>query len=161
MRSGEISSASLFSTSLSHPYVFCTTLPSSERVINHGEWSFISPVGSAHLRVNDSLIHDLSRLRRSGAILTGAVSPQGDVIALVEHMRRHEARLIIMPVVAEKSGGLSTLDSIVVDKGTLAVKGNEKVKISPTAVRFHRTTTGFCLVAIDIEGRVIKKHFED
>jgi hypothetical protein len=117
-------------------------------------------VGSAEVRANDSLVHDLMRLKKSGAILAAAICPQVGVVALVEHSRRHEARLIIMPVVAKDSGGLSAIDPIIVlDHGTLAIQNQENVKISPMAVRFHKTGNGFCLVAVDIEGKLIRKHF--
>lgn len=159
MMGGEISSTSLFSTSLDRPYVFCTTMPSSERAINKGEWSFISPVGSAQVRVHHSLIHELTRLGKSRGFCTGAVSPEGGVVALVEEVTKAQGRLVIMPVIAEEAGGLSTLDPIKLDKDTLAVHGNESIKISPTAVRFHKTDAGICLVAVDTNGKVIKKHF--
>jgi hypothetical protein len=159
LRGGFISSAILFNTALSHPYVFCTTCPSFERVINQGEWSFISPVGSAPIRVNDSLVHDLTRLRKSGPILAGAVSPQGSVLALVEYRGSNQARLVIIPVISEEAGGLSALEPIVLDEGILAIQYHERTKISPTAVRFHETEKGFCLVAVDTQGKVIKKEF--
>lgn len=159
MRSGEISSTTLFDSSLSNPYVLCSTLPSLERSINKGEWSFISPVGSAQVRAHDRLIHDLVRLGKSGAILTAAICPQVGVIALVEHRGSHKGRLIIMPVIAKEAGGLSALDPVVLNEGTLTIQEHERVKISPMAVRFHETGSGFCLVAVDIKGKLIRKHF--
>lgn len=154
-----ISSTTLFNTSLSHPYVFCTTFPSLERVVYKGEWSFISPVGSAPVRVNNGLLHDLTRLGDSGPILAGAVSPHGRVIAMVERLGRHQGRVIIMPVVDAKAGGLSTLDPIVLHEGTLVVQDNEITSISPTAIRFHEMEQGFRLIAVDIEGKVIRRDF--
>jgi hypothetical protein len=160
MRGGKLSSTSLFNTSLSHPYVFCTTLPSLERGINKGEWSFISLVGSARVQAPDSLIHDLTRLKKSGPILTGAISPRGNLVAMVESRGNNQGRLILMPVAVEEAGGLSTMDFTVLEKGTLAVQDNERIKISPTAVRFCQMDGRLCLVAVDIEGKVTKKTFE-
>jgi hypothetical protein len=67
---------------------------------------------------------------------------------------------MIMPVVAEKAGGLSACDPIVLDEGTMVVRHSEKRMISSTAVRFHSTPTGICLVAVDVSGKIIKKHFD-
>ena len=156
MRSGGISSTSLFESSSSKPYVLCTTLPSLERVIHKGEWSFISPIGSAHVRVHERLVHDLVRLRKSGPILTGVVCPRVGTIALVEYLGKNKARILIMPLVAEERGGLSALDPMPLDGGILAIQDHEKQKISSTALRFHETENGYYLVAVDIEGKVIK-----
>jgi hypothetical protein len=160
MRGGEISSTTLFDSSLSNPYVLCTTVPSLERVIHNGEWSSISPVGSAGVAAHASLVHDLTRLRKLGAILAGAVCPQIGVVALVEY-REHQGRLIIMPLIAEGVGGLSTLDPIVLDGGALAIQDQERIKISPTAIRFYKAGPGYRLVAVDIKGKVVMKHFKE
>lgn len=130
-----------------------------ERVVNGGEWSFISPVGSASVRVPNSLVHDLTRLKKSGPIIAAAVSPQGDIAALVEYRGNDQSRLLIMPVVAEEDGGLSTSDPVVLNEAILATKENERIKMSPTAIRFYQSDAGFSLVAVDVKGRVIKKHF--
>ena len=157
MRSGGISSTSLFESPQSHPYVLCTTLPSLERVVHQGEWSFISPIGSAQVRVHERLVHDLVRLRKSGPILAGAVCPPVGIVALVEYLGKHQARIVIMPMVAEEGGGLSALNPVPLDGGTLTIQDHEKIKILPTALRFHETGNGYCLVAVDIEGKVVKK----
>lgn len=157
MSSGGISSTSLFESSLSHRYVLCTTLPSLERVVHKGEWSFVSPIGSAQVRVHDRLVHDLVQLRKSGPILAGAVCPRVGIIALVEHLGKHQARIVILPMVAEEGGGLSALNPVPLSEGTLAIQDHEKIKIFPTALRFHETRNEYCLVAVDIEGKVVKK----
>jgi hypothetical protein len=161
MRGGVAFSSSLFNTSLSHPYVFCTTLPSLERVVNQGEWSFISPVGSAQVRVRNSLVHDLTQLKKSGAILTGAVSPRGRTAALVERHGANQGRLVIMPIVVGETGGLSTLDPVILNEGALAIQDNEKIMLAPTAVRFHKTNAGCRLVAVDTTGKAVKKQFRE
>ncbi len=61
-----------------------------------------------------------------------------------------------MPLVAEERGGLSALDPMPLDGGILAIQDHEKQKISSTALRFHETENGYYLVAVDIEGKVIK-----
>lgn len=135
-------------------------MPSHERGSSTGEWSFIAPVGSAGVRAHDCLVHDLMRLKKSGAILAAAICPQVGVVALVEDLGRDKGRIIVMPVVAKESGGLSAVDPIVVlDHSSLTIQQQEKVKISPMAVRFHETGNGFCLVAVDIKGKLIRKHF--
>ena len=109
--------------------------------------------------MNDRLVHDLTLLRKSGPILTGAVSPLGSVLALVEHCGSNQGKMLIMPVIPGKAGGLSTLESVVLNEGTLAVQDHSRTKISSPAVRFYETETGFCLIAVDIQGKVIKKQF--
>ncbi|ERF68589.1 hypothetical protein EPUS_04687 [Endocarpon pusillum Z07020] len=161
MTSGGISSTSLFESSLSHPYVLCTTLPSLERVVHKGEWSFVSPIGSAQVRVHERLVHDLVQLRKSGSILAGAVCPCVGIIALVERLGKHQARIVIMPMVAEEGGGLSALNPVPLGGGTLAIQDHEKFKNFPTALRFQETRNGYCLVAVDIEGKVVKKAWKN
>jgi hypothetical protein len=101
------------------------------------------------------------RLKKSGAILAGAICPEVAVVALVEQVGRDKGRLIIMHMAAKESGGLSAVDPILVlDHGTLAIQQQEKVKISPMAVRFHEAGNGFCLVAVDIKGKLIRKYFD-
>lgn len=156
MRGGGISSTSLFESSLSNPYVLVTTLPSLERVVHQGEWSFISPIGSAHVRVHERLVHDLVRLRKSGPILTGVVCPRVGTIALVEDLGKNQARILTMPMVAEEGGGLSANDPMPLDGGTLAIQDHERIKVSSTALRFHQTENGYYLFAVDIEGKFIK-----
>jgi hypothetical protein len=160
MKGGVISSTCLFDSALSHPYALCTTSPAHERSINNGEWSFILPIGSAGVRANDRLVHDLTVLEKSGAILAAAICPQVGVAALVEHCGSHKGRLVLMSVVAKKSGGLSAVDPIDLNDGQLAILEHEKVKISPMAVRFHEVGKGFFLVAVDIKGKLIRARFQ-
>jgi hypothetical protein len=65
-----------------------------------------------------------------------------------------------MPIVAEQAGGLSTSNPIVLANSNMEVRDGQKRMICPMALRFHTTPTGgFCLIAIDITGKVIKKNF--
>src|SRR5204863_6294337 len=68
----------------SKPYVLSTTWPSNQRWLNDGEWTFISPVGSEPAKVPPRLVQDICQLQKANAILAGAVSPRGNIIALLE-----------------------------------------------------------------------------
>ena len=145
-------SATLFQTVSGNPYVLCTTSPSRERSKNNGEWSFVSAVGAGPARVPPQLEHNLWRLRKAKAIIAGAASPDGSVIALLEET----GRILLMPLVAQEGGGLSSLDPI-----TLDVPLKSQKSASPTALRFCEVERRLCLLAVDPEGTVVRLHFEN
>ncbi|MCJ1436360.1 hypothetical protein MMC27_005739 [Xylographa pallens] len=145
-------SATLFQTVSANPYVLCTTSPSRERSANNGEWSFVSPVGAGPAQVPQQLDHHLWRLQNAKAIIAGAVSPDGSVIALLEET----GRILLMPLVAQEGGGLSALDPIALDKRLRSQKS-----ASPTALRFCMVERRLCLVAVDPDGTVIRLPFQD
>ena len=145
-------SATLFQTVSTNPYVLCTTSPSQERSNNNGEWSFVSPVGAGPARVPQQLDHHLWRLRQARAIIAGAASPDGSVIALLEET----GKILLMPLVAQDGGGLAALDPIVLD-----ARLKSQNSASPTALRFCEVERRVCLVAVDPDGTVIRLHFQD
>lgn len=163
MQGGQISSVTIFTAPSSNPYLLCTTAPSRERVIKEGEWSFLSPVGSARDQVPNNLIHDLVRLGKCGPIIASAVSPDGRIIALIEGYKTNQARLLVLPVAPVTAGGLTAAEPVWLEKGTLSIRSSEAIAISPTAVRFipGPTGKGFWLVAVDIEGKIISKFLEE
>ena len=143
-------SATLFQRASLNPYVLCTTSPSNERSKNNGEWSYISPVGAGPAKVPPQLDHNLWRLRKAKAIIAGAASPDGTIIALLEET----GRILLMPLVAQDGGGLSSLDPISLDK-----KLKSQKSASPTAMRFCEVDRSLCLVAVDPKGTVVRQHF--
>ncbi|MCJ1389386.1 hypothetical protein MMC18_002243 [Xylographa bjoerkii] len=143
-------SATLFQTVSLKPYVLCTTSPSRERSKNNGEWSFVSPVGAGPAKVPSQLDHNLWRLRRARAIIAGAASPDGSVIALLEET----GKILLMPLEAPEGGGLSSLDPI-----TLDVSLKSQRTASPTALRFCKVGGQLCLIAVDPAGTVIRVPF--
>ena len=144
-------SATLFQTVSLHQYVLCTTSPSRERSTNNGEWSFVSPVGSGPAKVPAQLDHNLWRLCKAKAIVAGAASPDGSIIALLEET----GRILLMPLVAQDGGGLSSLDPV-----TLDAKLKTQRSASPTTLRFCEVDRRLCLVAVDPDGTVIRLYFQ-
>ena len=147
-----VTSASLFHASSANSYILCTTSPSSERSRYGGEWSYISPVIPLPATIPAQLDHSLWRLRECKAILTGAVSPSSNLIALLEET----GRVLLMPLVAEASGGLSSEDPVFLDVGLA-----EQQKASSTSLRFCQVGQNLCLVGVDTKGKIIRKYFED
>ena len=147
-----VTSASLFHTPSGNSYILCTTSPSSERSRYGGEWSYISPILPLPATIPPQLDHSLWRLRECKAILTGAVSPSSNLIALLEET----GRVLLMPLVAEASGGLSSEDPVFLD-----VRLAEQQKASSTSLRFCHVGHNLCLVGVDTKGTIIRKYFED
>ena len=147
-----VTSASLFHAPSANSYILCTTSPSRERSKYGGEWSYISPVISLPATIPARLDHSLWRLRECKAILAGAVSPSSNLIALLEET----GRVLLMPLVAEASGGLSSEDPVFLD-----VRLAEQQKASSTSLRFCQVGQKLCLVGVDTKGKFIRKYFED
>ena len=152
MNAQGVTSASLFQTASLKPYILCTTSPSTERSRNDGEWSYVSPIGPGPIKVPPQLDHNLWRLGKAKAIIAGATSLDGTVIALLEET----GRILLMSLVAEDGGGLSSQDPICLDKQLKSRK-----KVSPTALRFCEVDRRLCLVAVDPQGIVIRQYFQD
>ena len=138
-------------------------MPSNEReqnLENRGEWSFISPIGSEPAMTPRSLSHNISELRRSSDILTGAASPTGEIIALL-HRRGSILLLGLNSRAAESNrpnrGGLVVRDGpITLDTGLQYPRDGPS---SPLCMQFCRNAGVDTLVAVDIRGNVIRKSF--
>ena len=154
MKALGVTSAHLFYSLSSRPYILSTTSPSTERFRTGGEWTYISPVFDTPSRVLEGLDQNLLQLDTAGAILTGAASARGDVIALVEQT----GAVWLFPLMASKNGGLEPSDSqqpIKLDK-----KLSSQEKASMTSLRFcAKGKNGqFHLYAIDTNGKVVWKN---
>lgn len=151
-----VTSARLFYSPSSRPYILSTTSPSTERVRNGGEWTYISPVSDTPSRVPQELDQDLYQLGNAGAILTGAATAHGDVIALLEET----GTVSLFPLVASRNGGLAPAYSqrpIKLDK-----KLSRQEKASTTSLRFctKGKSRQLHLYAIDTKGKVVWKSFD-
>jgi hypothetical protein len=112
--------------------------------------------------VDESLVHDLMELGRSGPFLAGAACPEVGIFAMVVYERtERRARLKIMPMVPGGAGGLSASKPLMLSNTSMAIHDHEKMKVSTTALRFCMTDAGISLVAVDVEGKVIKIDFEE
>jgi hypothetical protein len=149
-----VTSAHLFYSPSSHPYILSTTSPSTERVRNGGEWTYISPVFDTPSRVPEGLDQDLCQLGNAGTILTGAATAHGDAIALLEET----GTVLLFPLMAGKNGGLVPYlqKPIKLDK-----KLSSQEKASTSSLRFcARGGNGqLHLYAIDTKGKVVWKSF--
>jgi hypothetical protein len=150
-----VTSARLFYSPSSRPYVLSTTSPSTERVRNGGEWTYISPVSSTPSLVPNELDQDLWQLGKAGAILTGAATAHGDVVALLEET----GAVLLFPLKPGKGGGLALPDfqkPIKLDK-----KLSKQRKVSTTSLRFcvKGKNKQLHLYTIDTKGTVVWKSF--
>jgi len=150
-----VTSARLFYSPSSHPYILSTTSPSTERVRNGGEWTYISPVSDTPSLVPKELDQDLCQLGTAGAILTGAASAYGDVVALLEET----GTVLLFPLMPGKNGGLTLAhpqQPIKLDK-----KLSRQEKVSTTSLRFcaKGRDRQLHLYAIDTKGKVVWKSF--
>lgn len=148
-----VTSAHLFYSPSSRPYILSTTSPSNERIHNGGEWTYISPVSDTPSRVPEELNQNLRRLRKAKAILTGAATPNGNVVALLEKT----GKVLLFPLGPGKGGGLVNFqEPIKLDKEL-----SEQQKASTTSLRFcaKGTNRQLHLYAIDTKGRVVWKSF--
>jgi hypothetical protein len=151
-----VTSARLFYSPSSRPYILSTTSPSTERVRNGGEWTYISPVSDIPSLVPKELDQDLCQLGNAGAILTGAASASGDVVALLEET----GTVLLFPLARGKIGGLALArcqQPIRLDR-----KLSKQEKASTTSLRFcAKGRNGpLHLYAIDIKGNIVWKCFD-
>ena len=149
-----VTSARLFYSPSSRPYILSTTSPSNERFRNGGEWTYISPVSDTPSRVPKELDQNLWRLHDARAILTGAATPNGDVVALLEE----RGKVLLFPLGPGKGGGLVNFqEPIKLDKEL-----SKQQKASTTSLRFcaKGENRQLHLYAIDTKGRVIWKSFD-
>lgn len=148
-----ITSAVLFNSPSTKPYVLCTTSPSNERAVNQGEWSFISPIGSSPAVVPQKLEHSFSSLGKAKGILAGAASTSGKVIALLDE----QGFLRIFRLAGIPTGGLCSLGNPVI----LDHRLSKQQRLSTAAIRFQECDASLRLelFAIDIQGVVIRKVF--
>jgi hypothetical protein len=150
-----VTSAHLFYSPSSHPYILSTTSPSTERVRNGGEWTYISPVFDTPSRVPEGLDQNLCQLGNAGTILTGAATAHGDVIALLEET----GTVLLFPLMAGEDGRLVPAhlpELIKLDK-----KLSSQEKASTSSLRFcaKGRDRQLHLFAIDTKGKVIWKSF--
>jgi hypothetical protein len=149
-----VTSVHLFYSPSSRPYILSTTSPSNERVRNGGEWTYISPVSDTPSRVPEELSQDLLRLRNARAILTGAATPNGDVVALLEE----RGEVLLFPLGPGNSGGLVNFQEPI----KLEKELSKQQKASTTSLRFcaKGPNRQLHLYAIDTKGRVVWKSFD-
>ncbi|KAI9800304.1 MAG: hypothetical protein M1833_003418 [Piccolia ochrophora] len=150
-----ITSAVLFHSPSKKPYVLCTTSPSSERSKFEGEWPFLSPVGGSPAIVPPSLEHSLCHLKRPSAVLAGAATVQGDLIALLEE----DGTLKLFSLAASSTGGLcSEREPTILDH-----RLSKQKRVSPTSLRFRTGASDSRteLFAVDTNGHIIKKIFDN
>jgi hypothetical protein len=150
-----VTSVCLFYSPSFRPYVLSTTSPSNERFRNGGEWTYISPVSDTPSGVPEELDQNLWRLRDDAkAILTGAATPNGDVVALLEQT----GKVLLFPLGPGRDGGLvNSQEPIKLNKEL-----SKQQKASTTSLRFctKGTNRQLHLYAIDTKGRVVWKSFE-
>jgi hypothetical protein len=142
-------SATIFHSPSSRPYVLCTTSPSDERWKHGGEWSFISAVADSPACVSPILQFDFCALgKREKGIVTGATSPDGKVVALLNQ----KGKIKLFTLKGKAGGGLySALEEPLILKEKLA----ERKSASSGCLRFQSQDGSLFLFAIDPEGRVI------
>ena len=155
MKSDGVTSAALFQSPSNRPYVLCTTSPSNERERNGGEWSYISPVADFPAIVPPELDQNLIALRKAPAIVMGAASPHGDIVALLEQT----GKLWLFPTMEIKHGGYPSWEESTILEKRLC----EQRRPSNTCLRFHfrQDENRLCLYAVDVKGKVIKKSFDE
>jgi hypothetical protein len=95
-----------------HPYVLCTTSPSTEREIDGGEWSFIAPLSIPFAAwASEQAYHCLRQVQGTNSphlhIHASAVSPQGNFVALLDS----NGHICLIPIRSRKGGGMVTNDS--------------------------------------------------
>ena len=150
-----VTSATIFHSPMKHPYVLCTTAPSSERGKHGGEWTYISAIGDGPATVPECLEDNLSHLAKHGAIMAGAVSELGNVVGLL----KKSGRLLIVPL-NRASGGYGVRGD-----GTIKVKdklyAQTLSQVDPTCLRFHVEDGVQHLVAVDIEGKVVVQRLDE
>jgi hypothetical protein len=143
-------SATIFHSPSSRPYVLCTTSPSDERWKHGGEWSFISAVADSPACVSPILQFDFYALgKREKGIVTGAASPDGKVVALLNQ----KGKIKLFTLKGKTGGGLySALEEPLILKEKLA----ERKSASSGCLRFQSQNGSVFLFAIDPEGKVIR-----
>jgi hypothetical protein len=167
-----VTSAHLFYSPSSHPYILSTTSPSNERYRNDGEWTYISPVSDTPSVDPKELSQDLWLLD-DGAVLAGAAAANGDVVALL----KETGELLLFPLTPRKGGGLALANFQGPMKpkkksGRLALpnlqepieldrKLSKQQKASMTSLRFcsKGTNRQLHLYAIDTKGTAVWTSF--
>ena len=154
-----LTSASLFYTPSQSPWALLTTAPSTEAFTNHGEFSYLSPIGAppddagalSQMAYN---ITTLPTYRRS--ILAGAVSDPPYYAALLER----SGRIFLLRLDRAGSGqGVTTVDSPVELSQQLSEQ-RSPLGVSPGSIRFCKADDGrLMLVAVDIYGKVVRQTF--
>lgn len=137
--------------------MLCTNSPSRERIsFEGGEWSFISPVADLPAEVPKELDQSLWEERPNEAILAGAASPSGDVVAIIEKT----GLIRLFPLEPNKEGGLSRAHEPINLNKTLC----KQEKASCTSIRFRLRELGarfyLYLYAMDTKGTVLVKRID-
>jgi hypothetical protein len=167
-----VTSAHLFYSPSYHPYILSTTSPSNERYRNDGEWTYISPVSDDPSVDPKELSQDLWLLD-DGAVLTGAATASGDVVALL----KETGELLLFPLTPRKGGGLALANfqgpmKPNKKRGGLALPNlQEPIKLDRKLSKQQKasmTSLCFCskgtnrqlhLYAIDTKGTVVRTSF--
>ena len=98
-------------------------------------------------------MEQLVDLHRAGAIIAGAVSPSGNVLALAERT----GHVHVFSLARKMGGGIQGWD-----KTTLENRLHHQDYMSPQAMRFRMSTSsGLELVAVDNRGRIVYKRFDE
>ncbi|KAH8679923.1 hypothetical protein BGZ60DRAFT_561433 [Tricladium varicosporioides] len=147
-----IDSASLFKSPRGSVYMLCTTSPSSRRQENGGEWPFICPVPWGPTKMPPEFEHTFNMLRNSEAIVAGAISPDGKIVAMLED----NGALMLFPLTAKDSGIGPGKNPIYVGRPyTLFENGDGPT--SSTTLRFIKSSDGtLYLYAVDNRGKLVR-----
>jgi hypothetical protein len=128
--------------------MFVTTSPSSQRKLNYGEWSFITPICRPLPTYQDDAMHCLYSAQHIDyrSMMCSAVAPQGNAVAFVSQC----GEICVTPLEPIDNGGIRTAD------GALA-ELNKSLRSLETAheaaIRF--TGDGRQLIAVDTRGTLL------
>lgn len=159
-----MTSASCFYSPSDKPYFLYTTDPTQERgqAKKNGEFSSIVTLGGSDQADAVPLSGTLAALGAAGAIIAGAASPRGDMVALVER----SGLIHLLRLVPKQSGGLtggspgSAQGQIAQLKDKLTSQASQG-EISPSTIGFKFEENKLELFAIDQKGQVIHKQWAD
>lgn len=147
-----VTSATMFDAPSGKPYILVTTWPSSERAKNGGEFSFVSPVGAVPSTVPVEIEHPIIDPEDLSPIVAGAVSPFGDLVALLDKV----GRIHVLPLANCEAGGLYTTSALMDISGERQRAHLDARKIvSNHTLRFIWTSECLKLYALDPRGHLI------
>ena len=132
------------------PYILTTTSPSFQRAANglYGEWSYISPVAPCSAEVPETMVHNITELRKK--ILVGTVTTNGGLVAVVEKT----GKMKVLGLTEGSPCGICCERQVnEVDSIQLCSSGE---KASPTSLRFEETDQGLFIVAVDTNGKLVR-----
>jgi hypothetical protein len=128
--------------------MFITTSPSSQRRLNHGEWSFITPICRPLPTYQDDAMHCLYQAQHLDyrSMMCSAVAPRGNAAAFVSQC----GEICTIPLERIHNGGIRTSDGPVVElnKSLRSLETSDEA-----AVRFSED--GSRLIAVDTRGTLL------